>query len=65
MIFQDVFRTIILAAVLLFIPCMFFLIRMLTVEMRSVCSELQEANRVLREIRDHQKGIKRRRVKVE
>lgn len=62
---DQVFRPLISIVMLLMLPYIFFLIRLVIWEMRDIDETMHDMLRVLKEMRDHQKGIKRKKVKSE
>lgn len=65
MFFNDIFRTIVAFFLLFLVISMFLLFRAIISQLRSVVEELREAIRILKEIRDHQKGIRRIKIRKE
>lgn len=63
--FETVFRSIGLTVLVALGVYMFLLTRSVITELRGVDDTMREVLRVLKEIRDHQKGIKRRKIKSE
>lgn len=62
---DEVFRPLTSVILILMLPYFYFLIRFVIGEMRDMDETMHEQLRVLKEIRDHQKGIRKKKVKAE
>lgn len=61
--FDEIFRPLTSIILVLLIPYIFFLIRFVIQEVRDMDETMHDMLRVLKEMRDHEKGIKRKKVK--